>query len=291
MQVYLEDVFIDNFIIDFILLYATSRIMGLGTKKWVIALVATLGVALVVVNLAVRLGGAWLFCYKMCCGALMVLLILKQPSFSKFMLSFLTFICLTFVVGGACLVISMQFAAARVLETGEAAYTLALPMGVVVGVAFLLLRCAIKLVVALKKRLAKLQFTYAATIKNNGKCLQISAFVDTGNCVFDPLCNKPITFIAFKQFRKVFKEVPLADIVLQKPCSALNGAHYVRVGTISGKTQKVMVFCVEELQVWQNGKAITISNAPIGVTFAQLDKSLSCGMIISPQLLIGGKYE
>ncbi|MBR2052542.1 MAG: sigma-E processing peptidase SpoIIGA, partial [Clostridia bacterium] len=44
MEVYIEDIFIDNFIINFILLYTTAKIMHLDAKWWQLELSTILGV-------------------------------------------------------------------------------------------------------------------------------------------------------------------------------------------------------------------------------------------------------
>ena len=284
MEVYVEDVFLDNFIINAILLFATSKLMHLGATKWHILAASALGVGMTIFNLFFSLQGFWLLVFKIILGVLMVLCVCKKPTPLKFFLSFMTFLCLTFIVGGACLAIALTFGSVILTESGEIAYTLALPMGVVVGICFLLAWAISKLFISLKNRLLRQNFVFSASL--NG--IKMKAFLDTGNRLVDPESGRPITFISLEYFSKIFK-VPLSTIILKRKTNALKNMHYISASTISSK-KDIMVFCVDELKLWQNKEKFVIKNAMLGLTFLNLEEKLECGLLLNP-LVLNGEYN
>ena len=286
MEVYIEDVFIDNFIINFILLFTTAKIMHLDARWWHLALATALGVGASILTLFISITGFALIGFKLLLSILMVLLICPQPTFQKFFLSYLSFLCLTFIIGGACLALALTMGEVFINENGQVSYTLALPMGIIMGVAFILACLIIKLFVSLKNRLLRQNFMFSATL--NG--VKIKAFLDTGNRLCDPASGKPITIISYEYFEKIFKDVSLATIIMRKKSDKLRDMHFIKASTIAPDARDIMVFCVDTLNLSQNKEKITIKNALLGLSFASLGKSLDCGLLLNP-LLLNGEYN
>lgn len=286
MEVYIEDVFIDNFIINFILLFTTAKIMHLDARWWQLALATLLGVGASILTLFISITGVALVGFKLLLSILMVLCICTHPSLQKFFLAYLAFLCLTFIIGGACLALALTIGEVFISESGQVSYTLALPMGFIIGIAFGLAYIIAKLFVSLKNRLLRQNFMFSATL--NG--FKIKAFLDTGNRLCDPATGKPITIISFEYFEKIFKDVSLATIILRKKCDKLRDMHFIKANTIAPDARDIMVFCVDTLNLSQNKEKITIKNALLGLSFAGIGKSLDCGLLLNP-LLLNGEYN
>lgn len=291
MDVYIEDVFIDNFLIDFVILFVTSKILRLNTKIWHLSLCACVGVGLALLNMIFSLSGLMLFLYKFLCGALIVLVLVPKAKPLKYITTYATFLFLTFLIGGACLAISFTFGQKTLItETGEFSYTLSLPLGVVLTIVCLTSWLIVQLIKSIKRKLAQTNFTFNAVINLHGKTAKTKAFLDTGNTLCDPNNFQPILFLCYKDFQKIC-DVPLPQILMRKQINELPNCHYLSVNTVGNNANKILVFNVDEITLTQDKKSFVIKNAMVGLTFTNLQKNLDAGLLLNPKVLNGGYCE
>lgn len=291
MDVYIEDVFIDNFLIDFVILFVTSKVLRLDTKIWHISLCACVGVGLALLNMLFSLSGLPLFLYKFLCGALIVLCLVPKAKPLKYITTYTTFLFLTFLVGGACLAISFTFGQKTLItETGEISYNLSLPLGVVMAIVCLTSWLVVQLIRHLKQKLARTDFTFNAVITLNNKTVKTKAFLDTGNTLCDPHNFQPILFLCYKDFQKICN-VPLTQILMRKNIAELPNCHYLSVNTVGNNSNKMLVFNVDKITLTQEKQSFVIKNAMVGLTFTNLQKNLDAGLLLNPKVLNGGYCE
>lgn len=286
MEVFIEDIIIDNLIIDFIILFLTSKILNLSTTNLVLLFSAILGTIFTIINLFIKLTGLPLLAYKMLISVLMVLLICKTISPKKFLLTYLTFLLTTFIFAGLCFGICFSLGVNILENNGNAYYNLPLPMGIILGLIFIFTITFMKIVKIYKQKISSSNFIYDATLTYNKKSIKLKAYLDTGNTLCDPISNKPITFITYKQFHKLFTDISLPSLLLKNKNLNLENLHYVKTNTI-GKSSEILVFSIPNLILKQKAKKHIISNAFLGLTFSDLDKKLDCGLLINPQIING----
>lgn len=285
MQVYVEDVFIDNFVIDFLLLLLTSRILHLNAKKRLMVLGALIGVLGTVLSLLFSLSGITAILYKIILSAVLVLCITPTTNLKKFFLAHITFITLTFVFGGLITAISLNFGKPIITENGETLYELGLPMGIILGTISLGAYAIIKFIKSLQKRLVQSSFYCTATLFDNDKKIKIRAFIDSGNTLIDPLTQKPVMFISYQSFSKIFQDIPIALVMLKKPVPALKNSHYISLGTITNQKSSALVFTVDKIIIKNDKKTIEIESPTLALTFLNLNKKLDSEMLINPLIL------
>ena len=285
MQVYVEDVFIDNFVIDFLLLFLTSRILHLNAKKRLLVLGALIGVLGTVLSLLFSLSGITAILYKIILSAVLVLCITPTTNLKKFFLAHITFITLTFVFGGLITAISLNFGKPIITENGETLYELGLPMGIILGTISLGAFAIIKFIKSLQKRLVQSSFYCTATLFDNDKKIKIRAFIDSGNTLIDPLTQKPVMFISYQSFSKIFQDIPIALVMLKKPVPALKNSHYISLGTITNQKSSALVFTVDKIIIKNDKKTIEIESPTLALTFLNLNKKLDSEMLINPLIL------
>lgn len=285
MEIYIEDVFLDNFLIDLILLCCVSKILRFNAKLWKLLLSAFIGVALTVLSIFFSPQGVVSLLYKILCGWVMVLII-SPKGIKKFLGGYFVFLTLTFLMGGICTAIALSFGSIALTEGGQIAYTLSLPMGVIIGVIFTLAFLCVRFTFALKNKLRVDNFVFSANITNGQICHTFQAFLDTGCSLTDPTTSKPVIFISYPAFQKLF-DVPLSSLLLKKNIPTLKNMHYISAGTI-GKSNDILVFDVDKLCLSAKGQKIEIVGARLGVTFANLEKNLDCALLFGPQTLNGG---
>ena len=97
-----------------------------------------------------------------------------------------------------------------------------------------------------KKKLIE-NFAFDAKIVCGCKKIECKAFLDSGNLLFDPLTNLPISFVSLKVFEDLFDSLSIDDLLrksenlMQARCS-----HFVNFKTFGGCGQ-VFVFQVDEI--------------------------------------------
>jgi len=102
MEVYIEYVIIDSFIINWLLLWSAVKTMGLKFN-WFLCLISSLfGTIVSCLVPLINFSGIALFIIKLILGLLMVLMCYKYKSFKQCIYTFMIFVSYTFLMGGAC---------------------------------------------------------------------------------------------------------------------------------------------------------------------------------------------
>ncbi len=231
MQIVVEYVLLENFLINLIILKTVSLI--LREKGRLFFLSAFLGACLTVVMPALYLSSVgWLF-VELGQAILCVCISFKFKKLKKFLQIFGTNFCATFLYGGACYFFEGLF--------GQRPFVLILC--VVVGV-FAVVNGIARLH-ARKKAVDN--FCFDVEIQEKGRCGKWRAFLDSGNLLFDPVTNSPVSLINFRVFSALFKEIDLEDIIRRsEKLKTLRCAHYISMGTL-GSDGKILVFQVDKL--------------------------------------------
>lgn len=284
MEVYIEDVFIDNFIIDLIILYLTAKILKINFKKSLIIFSACVGAGFTILSLHINLTSGLLIFYKFLTAMTMLLIAFSFKSFKQFMINFLTFILSTSIVGGFCFVICFSFGEVTLIN-GNIHYQIFLPMGVIIGITFIISYFLIKIVEFIKFRAVNSNYVYKAILTENNKSVGGVAFVDTGNTLTDPLTGKPVNIITYKIFQKLFDDIPIHQILLKHPPKKLKHVHYIKYHSVANMSSEIMIFYIEKLQIFQKKFALNLQDSCLGLTFANLEKKLECGVLLNPQTL------
>ena len=158
-------------------------------------------------------------------------------------------------------------------------------MGIILGTISLGAFAIIKFIKSLQKRLVQSSFYCTATLFDNDKKIKIRAFIDSGNTLIDPLTQKPVMFISYQSFSKIFQDIPIALVMLKKPVPALKNSHYISLGTITNQKSSALVFTVDKIIIKNDKKTIEIESPTLALTFLNLNKKLDSEMLINPLIL------
>ncbi|MDD2445783.1 MAG: sigma-E processing peptidase SpoIIGA [Clostridia bacterium] len=285
MEVYIEDVILDNLVIDFLLLLITAKLLKINYKIILLIISAITGVVFTLLSLVININEYLMLLYKFLTAVIMVLVAFKFISFKKFFLQFLTFIFTTAIIGGLCFIVCFSFGKVNILN-GIIYFNMSLPFGLIVGLIAFLSYFLLKIVEIIKIQSFNSNFVYSAILLENDKKINITAFMDTGNLLDDPLTGKPVNILTYNNFKKLFKEIPLHQLLLEVIPSGLKDAHYIKVSSV-GKNSKMLVFYPEYLKIKQKNFSLVLNNPCIGLTFANLERKLSgnCGLILNPKTI------
>lgn len=284
MEVYIEDVILDNLIIDFLILLLTAKLLRKNIRYYRLIIASLIGVLFTILNVVVTIKGLSLFLYKFILALLMVIVAYGEKKIKKIILNYITFIFVTLIVGGGCFFICFNYGVIVMGQDGTISYQLALPLGIIVGVIMLISFFLFQIFEVIKRKAEISNFVYKATLCHNNRQIHLTAFLDTGNTLIDPITNKPVLFITYDNFKKLFKSVYLQEIFLKKIPKELKDGHYIDAYFMSKKS-KILVFTLENIILHQNKFKYVIKNASVGVTFAKLNENLNCGLLLNSDII------
>ncbi len=244
MVVYVEYVLIDNFIIDYALLKATFVVLGQARSRRRLIVSAGLGSLFALILPVIERYSALLILYKIVSGLLILIIAKRRYTFREFYLSALVFFSLTFATGGVIIGVSNLLGLEASGEVFVA--TVFIPV-------YFILKFFIKLIGYFYRKKTDLRFYYKAQISVGEKRILATAFLDTGNTLYEG--NNPVILCG-----KGFAKKLIGDRVLKvKPRKII-------LTTAIGKSEN-FVFTASELRIYigdepniYNNVAVCIAN-------------------------------
>lgn len=237
MNVYVEYVILDNFVIDTLLLWAVALTLKIPFKKYRLALGGMVGTACAVAS--VYVSGVWTYLLK---TASLVLMCIVAVGFGKklFWHILLTF-AYTFVLGGAIVGLFNIFKVDYLMESGEF-YDMRIPLFVyVLAVAVVAFLCYS--IVIYVKQLKKVAPHITKIVATLDKDYNLTGFCDSGNTLSHngiPVCFVTKKFAGFSDY---FADQALKGKVVSVNVSTVTGSKSVQAVeatvTANGKKNKV----------------------------------------------------
>ena len=234
MKVYIEQVIITNFLIDFCILLILSKILFYKPNYKRIILSALFGSASclilpycstsIIVNIL-----------KILSATIMLQIInVKRRQLAPSVI-FMLIIC--YIFGGAVL--------SNFGTTSHNGYAVEvknlLPIFIIIFI-FTIIIC--KLINFVKSKIITNSNIYPITLINGNTKITIDSFVDSGNGLLDD--NQPVSLINFDTFNKL-TNINL-DQYIHNEFDTLTNPHFINANTIAGK-RKILVFTINELHL------------------------------------------
>ena len=250
MKVYIEQLILTNFLIDFCILLMVSKLVCGQTNPKRIILSALFGsVASLILPFCLYSILANLL--KILTGIIM-LQILHIKTKKQLALSYMLMLAISYIIGGAVL--------SNFGVSSGGGYTLkstSLIPVFAITIIFTFITC--KLIAWLRSKIVTNSNIYDITLINNQSKISIKSFIDSGNGLYDN--NQPVSLINFDTFSR------LTNITLNQyltnQFSNLNNAHFIEANTIAGK-RKILVFSIDELHLTKSTTQI-YKNVCLGV--------------------------
>ena len=210
MEVYIEYVILDNFVIDYIILYLTLFSLKQKISHLNLILSSIIGTLFAVFMPFITLSSIALFFIKLGVGLIMILFISKKE-LKWITLNYFLFLSYTFLMGGLCFgLIYLLFG--TISLNGIIMYQFQMPIGLIFLVLFIYF-LFIKKLVAHKRKFGT--YTYAVEIYKEDKSMHLVGFLDTGNQMYDKSGN-PILIISQKTFMKAYSSISYLKILNNK---------------------------------------------------------------------------
>lgn len=284
MVIYIEQILIDNFIINYFIILTLSFIFKVKLKKINIILSSALGSVVALITPILNFNLLFSVLSKLLLSLSMVAILKRYNKFKEFILYYLSFLIITFMFGGACLFILTMF------DNNFSAsnyYSYSLPLGVIVIITFFLTVTLKNIFSNLYARKKVSSFVYKIKVYNNNEFDELTAYLDSGNFLKDNLTNKPITIIDYNSLKNLFKNVSLTDILLNKTqnlSTEFKNPHLMNVSSVS-MTSKLLVLEVDKLEIYLENKVNIIEQACIGLSIKTFINDLGYNALLNPQLI------
>jgi len=279
MKIYIEVAIIDNLVINFLLLYLTSKVFKITGNKLLIFFASLIGTIFAIILPLIRAGEAVLFCLKIMLGVCMVYLALKPKTFKKLVAEFILFFMMTFLLGGLIYAVFELFKIdvySFVLLTNSAIY----PISIFILAVFIFVFLSCKVIKILFNQIKSANKKFKIKISKGNKNYYFQALFDSGNLLQDEKTSLPVCVISHCAFKKIYKEVSLIDLVLKKVVGGLNQAHYISFSTISGSKNNMLVFRPDKLEIF-NGKNWISKEIMLGVSLVNFSKKASFDLLLN----------
>ena len=275
MVVYIEYAVLDNLIIDYLIVYLTSMVTHVKYTKWNITLALLEGVVFAIVTPLIVLNTYLMVIIKILYSILMVVSLHKYSNVKQFVVHYVLFLSFTFVLGGVRYALlnlfSIPYNSQGLLLNG-----FAVPISIIILLAFAYVYIMIKLIKYLSKQNNALPYYYDVVLTINGKEHFVRGYLDSGNKLYDNVDGKPVVVLSFTAFCKIFKGFPFQKLLLSNVnTDDLTGAHYIRVDSV-GATQNMLVFDGDGISVSGQEIKVDKQNVRIGVSTKNFGGEFEC---------------
>lgn len=258
MQVYVELAVLENFCMDFTLLYSAKLASKNPAHILRIALGAALGAVAAVTLPLIGSGTAVSIILKIVSGLIICLAagkFISVKAYLKFTGAFLGF---TALLGG--MLVAIFSLAGLSYEAGAGYIISSVPVGVPLFGALILIIFARRLAEKLAKRGKNL---VTCRIYSGERCAEIEGFFDSGNKV--SRLGQPVSVIPERSAEKIIDISGIKDSV--------------KIHTVAG-SRKMKVFTADRIEIISDGETLVRKNVKIGVSPHGINRAvLHCGLL------------
>lgn len=194
MTIYIDIIFLENIIMNSIILYATSIIIKQKTKFFRIIISSGIGaiysIALYLTNLKIYTS----IISKIILSIIMIYIAFKPSNFKNVFKQVVIFYLTSFIFGGVALNLINNFNSDKIsikngIYTGEDVFKV-----IILGAIFALIIVKISIKI-IKNKLIPKDMYCKIKMKINEKTVETKAMIDTGNLVKEPITNIPVVIV------------------------------------------------------------------------------------------------
>lgn len=194
MTIYIDIVLLENIIMNYIILYATSLILKIKAKHFRIFLGSVIGAVYSVIGYMSILPMYSNVIVKVILSIIIVYISFNPPKVKQLLKQILFFYFTSFVFGGAAFFLIYFLKPQDILMRNGlflGSYPLkTVLLGGIIGLVIIII--ALKLI---KTKMGKKDMYCKIIIKLEGKQIQTTAMIDTGNLLKEPITNLPVVVV------------------------------------------------------------------------------------------------
>ena len=302
MTVYLDVVFVENVLMNYIIIFATGVVIKTDCKKLRILLASCIGAVYTVVMYLDVLPIYSNFIMKFVLSVAMVYIAFKPNGFRRLLKDLIIFYLVSFAFGG-CVFALMYFLKPQMAEIRNGVFVGSYPIKVaLVGalVAFVVVQISFKLV---KTKLNKKDVIYEVQLIIDGKTVAIKALLDTGNLLKDPITGFPVIIVEQNSLTNVISDKILNNIdkILggdideltkdEEFNQTISRFRMIPFSSLGKQNGLLLGIKVDSVKVILDEKIVVVNNAIIGIYDKSFTKNGAYTAIFGLDMLEGGNQN
>lgn len=270
MQVYIEYAFLDNMIINYVLLKTATRCAKVKTRFIFLFLSSLLGTVVALILPLASILPIFLIGIKLLLAVTMVYISGKFIKAKTYFITLAFFILFTFLCGGF-LIALFTFAGVDY----NAYFLLNNDSVVPIGISVLFIYIASLFVTKVTKILLKERnlkpFLRSCTVVINGKKFNVNGFIDSGNGLYDNKSGLPIVVCSNDLF------LTLQSAGIKKSISKIT------FDTVSGSSQ-MQLYVIDKIMIYNGSMVNIFNNVLLGVSEFGFS-SIEYDLLLHPSLI------
>lgn len=271
MQVYIEYVIIDNFIIDYLILKVSLVLSREPTSVFRLLLASAVGTAVAVIIPLFTISSVLAFFIKILLGLLISVIAVSDFTLSKVIKVYGFFMLFTALLGGAVIGV-FYLAGVEYTAYFSLNYNSFMPIGITIFIVFIISKLVIKWVGNLLRYKDIRPFLRKCVIVTGGEKIKINGFIDSGNSLIDADSGLPIMVASVNLISK-----------LEKVKNAIIPLKSISYETVSGSSE-MKIYLIDKLIVYDGIKANIYKRVLIGNGKVNFNLSGDYDILLSPSM-------
>lgn len=284
MEYYVEYIFAENFLIDFILLYITGNLFKKEIIYKRLILAALIGAIYVILIAYIEKAFMTYFVVKISVSILMIMVAYDSKGIIKNIKVILCFYIVTLIMVGIVFAL-YSFTNSK------------LTVDIIIISIFMGFAVLKFLFYEIKLRKEKNNYIRTVTIEINDKTKSFRAFIDTGNELTDPITGKPVIVVNIESLGDILGEDITKEILEFYKSEGKNYENLfleknyklklrvIRYNTISNKDELMICIIPDNITISGNDKNITKADAVIGIYPQKINQKEDYDALLFKKLL------
>ncbi|MDP4105650.1 MAG: sigma-E processing peptidase SpoIIGA [Bacillota bacterium] len=303
MTVYLDVIWLLNFLFDSLLLYLTALFLKRKIRIWRLAAGGLIGSLIIILAFTPMSSMTNHPISKFICSILMILSVFGYKRWSYFFKGLMTLYLATFLLGGA-LIGAHYFIQYDSRLTTNVILSSAQGFGDPISWLFVLLGFPIAWHFSKTNieslEMVKIQYDQIVdvNVSINGDVLVFKGLVDSGNQLYDPLSKMPVMFVSIKQqFERVSEPIrTLANdgeaVIMgsrEIPVEWQNRLRVVPYSVVGQERQLIAAIKPDQIAISKDDDVYMCEKGLVSFTMQQLSADNAFECIVHPKMLTGSK--
>lgn len=202
MTIYLDIIFLENILMNYIILYATGFVQKKSMKNIRIIIASTIGALYAIITYTNLIPIYTTFFMKLLLSVIIVYIAFENQTFKGLMKNLLLFYLSSFVIGGCAIAMLYMISPQNVIvRNGVFVGTYPMKVTLIAGiVGFTIVQISFSLN---KRQIKQKDLICDLEIGINKKIVTVKAYMDSGNVLRDPLTRDPVIIVEKSKLEKV----------------------------------------------------------------------------------------
>lgn len=288
MTIYADQMFLENFIMNFIILYMTARFCGIDARWYKLSLGSSIGAIYVILSYVFLFYSDPMILAKIVLSFLMVYVSFIPKDIKMFFRVLMHFYIITFFIGGISFGIAYFFNVVTIYDSGIL-YVEEFPI-ILVAVGTLIAFISGKYVIAFIKYSRQMKgLIYKIKIKIMTNSIELNGFYDSGHNVHEPFTNYPVVIVEKNAIKNIVPEEVIKNIENDNfdfKDEWKSKLRVIPIATVTNGKTMLPGFKTDEFYVYIDGKEKIVKNVVVSICDKKLSKDGSFEALLSSDILM-----